>query len=108
MRITLNLSSHRPGCCLQTGSLEIGRAFLICLPLKPKGVRFGAVNGLSSHGFARLPKGHIVATFQGHGPDNQPSGGLAELDDQGQPLRSASSADPSADLETLPMSVGTL
>jgi hypothetical protein len=72
-------------------------------PLHPKVVqRFDGVAGLSFlHSFARLPNGHTLATFQAHGPDNVSPGGLAELDETGDVVRSRSSADPSADQTTL-------
>jgi hypothetical protein len=53
------------------------------------------------HSFDRLPNGHVIVTFQGHGPDNAPPGGIAELDERGRLLRSRSAADPAGDLETL-------
>lgn len=72
-------------------------------PLHPRVVeRFGGVAGLSFlHSFARLPNGHMLATFQAHGPDNISPGGLAELDDTGHIVRSRSAADPAADQTTL-------
>jgi hypothetical protein len=76
------------------------RTFLFNMkdPLKPQIVqRFSGVNGLSFlHSFSRLPNGHVLATFQGHGPENQVPGGIAELDDTGAVVRSASAADPNA------------
>ena len=72
-------------------------------PLKPKIVeRFDGAAGLSFlHSFARLPNGHILATFQAHGPSNMSPGGIAELDERGRVVRSQSAADPSADTTTL-------
>ena len=72
-------------------------------PLHPRVVeRFDGVAGLSFlHSFARLPNGHVLATFQGHGPDNVSPGGLAELDETGHLVRSRSAADSSADQATL-------
>src|SRR5262245_64500479 len=48
-------------------------------PLHPKVVeRFNDVAGLSFlHSFARLPNGHVLATFQSHGPGNEGPGGIA-------------------------------
>jgi hypothetical protein len=43
----------------------------------------------------------MIATFQGHGPDNQSPGGIAVFDDAGHVVRSQSAADPSADQTTL-------
>jgi hypothetical protein len=72
-------------------------------PLRPKVVeRFGGVAGLSFlHSFARLPNGHVLATFQAHGPDNSSPGGIAELDETGRVVRSRSATDSSADQTTL-------
>lgn len=79
------------------------RTFLfdVADPLRPKVVqRFSDVNGLSFvHSFARLPNGHVLATFQGHGPENRVPGGLAEFDNSGAVVRSASAADPKAHVQ---------
>lgn len=81
------------------------RNFLFDLhePLHPKVIaRFDGVAGLDFlHSFVRLANGHVLATFQAHGPDNQSPGGLAELDEAGRLVRSRSAADPSADPTTL-------
>jgi len=71
--------------------------------LRPRVVeRFNGVAGLSFlHSFARLPNGHVIATFQAHGPNNVRPGGLAELDETGRVVRSRSAADPAADQMTL-------
>ncbi len=71
-------------------------------PLHPKVVeRFNGSQGLSFlHSFARLPNGHVLATFQAHGPEHVSPGGIAELDERGRVV-SRSSADPSADQTTL-------
>jgi hypothetical protein len=64
--------------------------------------RFGGVGDLSFlHSFARLPNGHLLATFQAHGPDNVSPGGIAEIDERGRLVRLQSAADPSADQTTL-------
>ncbi|HUQ80416.1 MAG TPA: hypothetical protein VM076_04740 [Gemmatimonadaceae bacterium] len=72
-------------------------------PLRPSVIeRFDGVAGLNFlHGFARLPNGHVLATFQSHGPDNVSPGGIAELDERGHLVRSRSAADSSADQTTL-------
>jgi hypothetical protein len=72
-------------------------------PLHPRVIeRFDGVAGLSFlHSFARLPNGHVLATFQSHGPDNVSPGGIAELDERAHLVRSRSAADPSADQMTL-------
>jgi hypothetical protein len=71
--------------------------------LHPKVVeRFNGAGDLSFlHSFARLPNGHVLATFQSHGPDNIGPGGIAELDEGGRVVRSRSAADPTADQATL-------
>ena len=72
-------------------------------PRHPRVVeRFNGVGELSFlHSFARLPNGHVLATFQAHGPDNVSPGGIAEIDQRGRLVRSRSVADPSADQTTL-------
>jgi hypothetical protein len=72
-------------------------------PLHPAVVRrFDGVADLSFlHSFLRLPNGQVIATFQGHGPDNVSPGGIAIFDDAGHVVRSRSAADPSADQTTL-------
>ncbi|MBV8496829.1 MAG: hypothetical protein JO361_08615 [Gammaproteobacteria bacterium] len=51
------------------------------------------------HSYVRLPNGHVLATFQhqhhegSHGADAR-NGGLVEIDDAGNVVRSSSSADP--------------
>jgi hypothetical protein len=72
-------------------------------PRSPKVVeRFDSVGDLSFlHSFARLPNGHVLATFQAHGPNNVSPGGIAEMDERGRLVRSRSAADPSADQATL-------
>ena len=72
-------------------------------PLHPKVVeRFNGIAGLNFlHSFARLPNGHVLATFQSHGPNNVGPGGIAELDERGKVVRSRSAADSTADQSTL-------
>jgi hypothetical protein len=80
------------------------RTFVIDVrdPLHPKvAVSFKDLGGYSHpHSFLRLPNGHVLATFQhGHPSDSQArsgigsSGGIVEIDDEGQLIRSASTAD---------------
>jgi len=71
--------------------------------LHPKVVeRFNGAGGLNFlHSFTRLPNGHVLATFQSHGPNNEAPGGIAELDERGKLVRSASAADSTADQMTL-------
>ncbi len=72
-------------------------------PLHPKVVeRFNGAGDLSFlHSFARLPDGNVLATFQGHGPNNEAPGGIAELDERGRVVRWRSAADSSADQTAL-------
>ena len=94
-----------PSKTLFTNGFAGNRNFLFDLhePLHPKVIaRFDGVAGLGFlHSFVRLPNGHVLATFQAHGSDNQSPGGLAELDEAGHLVRSQSAADPSADPTTL-------
>jgi hypothetical protein len=89
-----------PSKMLFANGFSSNRNFIFDLhdPLHPKIVeRFDGVAGLSFlHSFARLPNGHVVATFQAHGPDNVSPGGLAELDEAGRVVQSRSAADPAA------------
>ena len=80
-----------------------GRTFIFDLrdPLSPKvAASFIDMGGFSHpHSFLRLPNGHVLASFQhmrhaGGEMHMGSSGGLVEIDDQGQVIRAASSADP--------------
>lgn len=58
---------------------------------------FAARDGYSyPHSYERLPNGNVLATFQGTGERNLDPGGLVELTDAGEVVRSASAADPDA------------
>jgi hypothetical protein len=48
------------------------------------------------HSYERLPNGDVLATFQGRGSENVDPGGLVEIDDRGNVVRSGSAADPAA------------
>ena len=78
-----------------------GRTFLIDLrnPLEPQlAGQFTSVEGYSfPHSFARLPNGHLLATFQARGDRYAPPGGLVELDAQGRGVRAAYAATPEID-----------
>ena len=80
-----------------------GRTFIFDVrdPLHPKTVSsFTDRDGyMHPHSYLRLPNGHVLATFQHshHDMDDDAlgkSGGIVELDDSGNVIRSASSADP--------------
>jgi hypothetical protein len=90
-----------------------GRTFIFDVrdPLHPKVANsFTDLGGFSHpHSFLRLPNGHVLSSFQhvsspgvampaaGAGS----SGGLVEIDDQGQMIRAASTADPKHPREML-------
>ena len=80
-----------------------GRTFIFDLrdPLHPRvSTSFTDMAGYAHpHSFLRLPNGHVLASFQHmhHAGGDMPmglTGGLVEIDDQGQVVRAASSADP--------------
>jgi hypothetical protein len=80
-----------------------GRTFIFDLrdPLSPKVAgSFADMAGyIHPHSFLRLPNGHVLASFQhmqhtGGDIHMGNSGGLVEIDDEGQVIRAASSADP--------------
>ncbi|HEY3929486.1 MAG TPA: hypothetical protein VGL89_14015 [Candidatus Koribacter sp.] len=77
---------------------EAGRTFIFDLrdALHPKLVTsFTDRDGyMHPHSYQRLPNGHVLVTFQHAHRDMQGlSGGLVELDDRGNVIRSAASAD---------------
>src|SRR5215467_6213613 len=80
-----------------------GRTFIFDVrdPLRPKvASSFADMAGyMHPHSYVRLPNGHVLATFQhmhhgGSGDSVGKNGGLVEIDDSGNVVRSASSADP--------------
>ena len=80
-----------------------GRTFIFDLnnPLQPTvATSFTDMGGFSHpHSFLRLPNGHVLASFQHmHHAEGAMhmgiTGGLVEIDDRGQVIRSASTADP--------------
>jgi hypothetical protein len=95
-------TEHRmpPGGILFANGFMAGTTFRfdIADPDAPRLVgSFEEAAGLSwPHSYERLPNGHVLATFQGQGPDNVDPGGLVEIDDAGTVVRSASAADPAA------------
>jgi len=82
---------------------DAGRTFIFDVrdALHPKVVTsFTDMGGyMHPHSYLRLPNGHVLVSFQ-HAHANMGkqeiggSGGLVEIDDQGQVIRSASTADP--------------
>jgi hypothetical protein len=82
---------------------DVGRTFIFDVndPLHPKIVTsFTDMDGyMHPHSFVRLPNGHVLATFQHthHGRaagQKGATGGLVEIDDSGNVIRSSSNADP--------------
>ncbi len=81
---------------------EAGRTFIFDVndPLHPKiASSFSDMAGyMHPHSYLRMPNGHVLASFQhahhGSGNGSGAAGGLVEIDDHGQVIRSASSADP--------------
>ena len=94
-----------PSRTLFANGFSGNRSFLFDLhdPVHPKVTgRFTGGGELDFlHSFVRLPNGHVLVTFQSHGPENVGPGGLAELDETGRVVRSRSAADSSADQTTL-------
>ncbi len=68
---------------------------------------FTAAGGFTyPHSYARLPNGNVLATFQSRTGAYAPPGGLVELDDSGNVVRSASAASPAMPSEdTWPYSI---
>lgn len=103
------------GGLLMANGFEAGRTWIFDLrePLKPRIVTsFGSLGGyMHPHTFFRLPNGNVLATFQyhgGHGPQDD-GGGLVEVNNSGQMLRSGSAMDPAASGELIrPYSVELL
>jgi len=83
---------------LFANSLDNGRTFVFDLadPVQPRQLsEFGDAGPFTHpHSFARTPSGTVLATYQRLAADHGQTGGLAELDDRGRVLRSASAADP--------------
>jgi hypothetical protein len=81
---------------------DAGRTFIFDVrdALHPKIVTsFTDMGGyMHPHSYVRLPNGHVLVTFQhehhGSSAGNAKTGGLVEIDDSGQVIRSASNADP--------------
>ena len=97
---------------------DAGRTFVFDVrdPVHPKvATSFTDMGGyMHPHSYLRLPNGNVLATFQHahHAPAGEKaglSGGLVEIDDRGQVIRSASSADPTfADALLTPYSLVVL
>jgi hypothetical protein len=94
---------------------DAGRTFIFDLrdPIRPKiATSFTDMGGyMHPHSYLRLPNGNVLATFQHahHESSGGKTGGLVEIDDRGQVVRSASSADPAfADALLTPYSLVVL
>ncbi len=87
-----------PTSQLFANSFETGHTFVFNLSdaVHPRLISdFGDARPYSHpHSFARTPRGTVLATYQGLAADHNATGGLVELDDQGQMLRAASAANP--------------
>jgi len=78
---------------------DVGRTFIFDVndPLHPRIVKsFTDMDGyMHPHSYVRLPNGHVLATFQhSHQGITAGAGGLVEIDDRGNVIRSASASDP--------------
>jgi hypothetical protein len=82
---------------------DVGRTFIFDVndPMHPRIVTsFTDMDGyMHPHSYVRLPNGHVLATFQHSHRGRMAgqmgvSGGLVEIDDTGNVIRSASNADP--------------
>jgi hypothetical protein len=82
-----------------------GRTFIFDLndPLKPRlAGDFKERTGYTfPHSFARLPNGNLLGTFQSHSEGYTPGGGLVEVDEKGNVIRSSSALDPAVDKDLI-------
>lgn len=104
---------YPPGDTLFANGWASGQTFVIDVhnPVEPRLVaQFEDVDGYRyPHSFARLPNGHVLATFQSRGDRYAPPGGLVEMDSRGGGVRSASAATPEIDSSlTWPYSLAVL
>jgi hypothetical protein len=87
-----------PGRLLFANGWGTGRTFLfdISAPEAPRVAGTFAERGgyAFPHSYARLPNGHVLATFQSTGEGYAPPGGLVELDERGEFVRAVSGAAP--------------
>lgn len=87
-----------PGRLLFANGWNTGRTFLFDLstPETPRVVgEFRERGGYAfPHSYARLPNGHVLATFQSTAGEYAPPGGLVELDARGEFVRAVSGAAP--------------
>jgi hypothetical protein len=97
---------------LWANGFDAGRTFLFDLrdPLHPAlQTSFGDPDGFTHpHSYARLPNGHLLATFQQRAGAHDATGGLVEFDREGRVVRSASAAAPAIDAGIRPYSLAVL
>jgi 56kDa selenium binding protein (SBP56) len=112
---------------LWANGFAAGRTFLFDLrhPVRPTIVEAFDARGAFSHphSYARLPNGHVLATFQQRAAAGDPpadhadhaaqeskgaTGGLVEFDQRGHIVRSASAAIPAIDPDIRPYSIAVL
>jgi hypothetical protein len=101
------------GGVLWASGFETGRTYRFDLrdPTHPRLLgSFGDAGPFGHpHSYARLPNGHVLATFQQQAGDTAPrTGGLVELDSDGRIVRSASAAVPVVDSAVRPYSLVVL
>ena len=87
-----------PGGTLFADGWKASHSFVIDVsdPRKPRVAEDFTRAGQYSypHSFARIPGGHVLATFQSIGDKYAPPGGLVELDGEGRMVRATPSATP--------------
>jgi hypothetical protein len=97
------------GGVLWANGFAAGRTFRLDLqePTRPRlaGYFDGAGQFSHPHSFARLPGGHVLATFQHRTGAEASTGGLVELDTAGRVVRYASAAAPEVDSTVRPYSL---
>jgi hypothetical protein len=109
-RTLRRLPSGSPGRTLFANGWGTGSTFLFDLsdPIRPK-VRtaFTARGGFTyPHSYARLPNGHVIATFQSRAAGYAPPGGIVEVAPDGAFVRAASGSAPDVPMaETWPYSL---
>ena len=87
-----------PGRSLFANGWGTGRTFIFDLADAAHPKLSGSFAGRGGyrypHSYARLPNGHVLATFQTTGDGYSPPGGLVELDERGEFVRAVSGAAP--------------
>jgi hypothetical protein len=101
------------GGILWANGFAAGRTFLFDLrdPARPAIADAFDARGAFSHphSYARLPNGHLLATFQQQmDGEHEGTGGLVEFDASGRVLRSVSAAAPTIDANIRPYSIAVV